>query len=386
MLSCCLLTVPLTVRSPLGAPHHSLCARPPPQVPLTHKTVGNAYPSFHQLQDLYESMQQTEAWMDFLETGEQNLEGFEGEQDDELQDDDLEESGWGGEDEGEGEDSMEEGGDERVDERGDEHGEEDAEGEEDEEDAEDEEDEEDAEDKDEEDEGEEEDAMEEDINWKRKKREVGFPTHSTPPHHPPPNQPHAPRPMCTHAGSSFERPWEGPLVGDFGGGDYACSPPSPTRTDSTHTPNPHRHAHRPQPPTCAVPASPPPTTRLPTPASPPPRVQVSEEEEEIAADLEEPMEMPLARIDVHAPRHETRPPETPTAEPMASTGVCHPCLPTRALLPTPPGATCLPPLFPLPCLSSDGFHAHAGRSDGRGGVGGTERGGCRWAGWGGGGS
>ena len=68
--------------------------------------------------------------------------------------------------------------------------------------------------------------------------EVGFPTHSTPPHHPPPRQPHAPRPMCTHAGSSFERPWEGPLVGDFGGGDYACSPPSPTRTDSTHTPSP----------------------------------------------------------------------------------------------------------------------------------------------------
>ena len=242
MLSCCLLTVPLTVRSPLGAPHHSLCARPPPQVPLTHKTVGNAYPSFHQLQDLYESMQQTEAWMDFLETGEQNLEGFEGEQDDELQDDDLEESGWGGEDEGEGGDSMEEGGDEPIDERGDERGnergEEDAEDEEDEEDAEDEEDEEDAEDKDEEDEGEEEDAMEEDINWKRKKREVGFPTHSTPPHHPPPRQPHAPRPMCTHAGSSFERPWEGPLVGDFGGGDYVCSPPSPTRTNSTHTPPP----------------------------------------------------------------------------------------------------------------------------------------------------
>ena len=139
-----------------------LTVRSPPQVPLTHKTVGNAYPSFHQLQDLYESMQQTEAWMDFLETGEQNLEGFEGEQDDELQDDDLEESGWGGEDEGEGEDSMEEGGDERVDERGDEHGEEDAEGEEDEEDAEDEEDEEDAEDEDGEDEGEEEDAM-----WRR---------------------------------------------------------------------------------------------------------------------------------------------------------------------------------------------------------------------------
>ena len=38
------------------------------------------------------------------------------------------------------------------------------------------------------------------------------------------------RSMCTHAGSSFERPWEGPLVGDFGGGDYVCSPPSPTRT------------------------------------------------------------------------------------------------------------------------------------------------------------
>ena len=58
--------------------------------------------------------------------------------------------------------------------------------------------------------------------------------------------------MCTHAGSSFERTWEGPLVGYLGGGGYGCSPPSPTRTNSTHAPKPHAphpkpHAPRPRP-------------------------------------------------------------------------------------------------------------------------------------------
>ena len=48
-----------------------------------------------------------------------------------------------------------------------------------------------------------------------------------------------------HAGSSFERTWAGPLVGDLGGGDYVCSPPSPTRTACAHTHRPPRHAHRP---------------------------------------------------------------------------------------------------------------------------------------------
>ena len=45
--------------------------------------------------------------------------------------------------------------------------------------------------------------------------------------------------MCTHVGSSFERTWAGPLGGDLGGGDYVCSPSSPTRT--AHTPHPPCH-------------------------------------------------------------------------------------------------------------------------------------------------
>ena len=46
----------------------------------------------------------------------------------------------------------------------------------------------------------------------------------------PPRYPCTLRSVCTHAGSSFERTREGPLVGDIGWGDYVCSPPSPTRT------------------------------------------------------------------------------------------------------------------------------------------------------------
>ena len=34
-------------------------------------------------------------------------------------------------------------------------------------------------------------------------------------------------------------------MGDLGGGDYVCSPPSPTRTNSTHTPPPTPHAPHP---------------------------------------------------------------------------------------------------------------------------------------------
>ena len=37
-------------------------------------------------------------------------------------------------------------------------------------------------------------------------------------------------------------------MGDFGGGDYVCSPPSPTRTNSTHTPPPSPRSPRPPPP------------------------------------------------------------------------------------------------------------------------------------------
>jgi hypothetical protein len=42
------------------------------------------------------------------------------------------------------------------------------------------------------------------------------------------------------------------LVGGFGGGDYVCSPPSPTRTNSTHTPHPLPHL--PPPPSPQLPS------------------------------------------------------------------------------------------------------------------------------------
>ena len=46
-----------------------------------------------------------------------------------------------------------------------------------------------------------------------------------------------PTPMCTHAGSSFERTWAGPLVGDLRGGRLRVLSLQPHQ-DSTHTPPP----------------------------------------------------------------------------------------------------------------------------------------------------
>ena len=68
----------------------------------------------------------------------------------------------------------------------------------------------------------------------------------------------------THAGSSVERTWGGPLVGEFGGGDHVCSPPSPTRTTHTHRPPRHaRHTHRPHLPHLPLPRALAPLTGLP---------------------------------------------------------------------------------------------------------------------------
>ena len=53
--------------------------------------------------------------------------------------------------------------------------------------------------------------------------------------YPPPLAP--PTPMCTHAGSSFERTWAGPLVGDLRGGRLRVLSLQPHQ-DSTHTPPP----------------------------------------------------------------------------------------------------------------------------------------------------
>ena len=72
-------------------------------------------------------------------------------------------------------------------------------------------------------------------------------------------------PPCAHMrGSSFERTWAGPLVGDLGGGDHVCSPPSPTRTTHTHRPPRHaRHTHRPHLPHLPLPRALAPLTGLP---------------------------------------------------------------------------------------------------------------------------
>ena len=54
------------------------------QVPLKTGAVGNAYPHGTELQDLITETKDSEVWKRFIATGEQDLDGFEGEGEDEV--------------------------------------------------------------------------------------------------------------------------------------------------------------------------------------------------------------------------------------------------------------------------------------------------------------
>ena len=54
------------------------------QVPLKHGEVGQSFPHFIEIQDLFTATKESEVWLKFAETGEQDLEGFEGEEDEEF--------------------------------------------------------------------------------------------------------------------------------------------------------------------------------------------------------------------------------------------------------------------------------------------------------------
>jgi hypothetical protein len=54
------------------------------QVPLKHGEVGQAFPHFIEIQDLFTATKESEVWRKFAETGEQDLDGFGGDDDDEF--------------------------------------------------------------------------------------------------------------------------------------------------------------------------------------------------------------------------------------------------------------------------------------------------------------
>ena len=54
------------------------------QVPLKHGEVGQSFPHFIEIQDLFTATKESEVWLKFAETGEQDLEGFEGDDDEEF--------------------------------------------------------------------------------------------------------------------------------------------------------------------------------------------------------------------------------------------------------------------------------------------------------------
>lgn len=54
------------------------------QVPLKTGAVGQVYPHFTEMDDLLSETKESKAWQHFLATGEQDLEGFEGDDDDEV--------------------------------------------------------------------------------------------------------------------------------------------------------------------------------------------------------------------------------------------------------------------------------------------------------------
>jgi hypothetical protein len=54
------------------------------QVPLKHGEVGQAFPHFIEIQDLFTATKESEVWLKFAETGEQDLDGFNGDDDEEY--------------------------------------------------------------------------------------------------------------------------------------------------------------------------------------------------------------------------------------------------------------------------------------------------------------
>ena len=53
-------------------------------MPLKHGEVGQAFPHFIEIQDLFTATKESEVWRKFAETGEQDLDGFGGDDDDEF--------------------------------------------------------------------------------------------------------------------------------------------------------------------------------------------------------------------------------------------------------------------------------------------------------------
>ena len=89
-------------------------------------TVGQAYPSLMELQDIFEATRDSTHFNDFLSSGEQDLEGFEGNKDEEMDAEEAEED--------EGDEEDEEGEEDEEDEEDPEDGEEEEDGEDAEED------------------------------------------------------------------------------------------------------------------------------------------------------------------------------------------------------------------------------------------------------------
>ena len=54
------------------------------QVPIKHDEVGMVFPHIFEIQDLFKSVQSSDHFKEFLETGEQDLQGFEGDMEDEV--------------------------------------------------------------------------------------------------------------------------------------------------------------------------------------------------------------------------------------------------------------------------------------------------------------